>query len=82
LGHQTKGNFMIDSRGSKIDTELCVENTGGNRFELVLIASQRCRELRRKHSDGDKHNSVYAPVSSLLEIQDGKIGRDYLHRVK
>lgn len=48
-----------------------------NRYDLVLIASRRCRELAR----GDlpriesKHGHV---LTTLKEIEFGKVGREYL----
>ena len=68
------------SRGPTIDTNKCVEKVGG-RFDLVLIASVRAREIARKHRNDEMSTQVNAPVSALLEIQEGKIGREYLKKV-
>ena len=70
------------SRGPEIDTEKCVENIGGNRFDLVLIASARARELSRRHKAAGHSTQINAPVSALLDIQEGKIGREYLKKVE
>ena len=63
-----------------IDTDKCVENVG-NRFDLVLVASVRARELRRGHA---KHvqgiNSIN--ITALKEIEAGFIGREYLKKVR
>jgi DNA-directed RNA polymerase omega subunit len=69
------------SRGPKIDTESCVENIG-NRFNLVLVAATRAREIKRSHSTSDKREHIHSNVTALLEIQEGKIGKEYLKRVK
>ena len=69
------------SRGTTIDTEQCIKNVGGNRFDLVLIASARAKELSRQHRHAENRAQVNSPVTALLEIQDGKIGREYLKRV-
>jgi len=56
-------------------------NMIGNRYDLVLIASIRARELKRGHkakilsSDG-------AIVTALNEIEQGHIGIEYLQKVK
>ena len=52
-----------------------------NRFDLVLIASQRVRELKRGAMPkvASKNGAV---VTALREIEQGLIGRDYLKRVK
>jgi len=52
-----------------------------NRFDLVLIASQRARELKRGALPklASKNGTV---VTALREIEVGYIGRDYLKRIK
>jgi DNA-directed RNA polymerase omega subunit len=71
------------SRGTGIDTEICVENVGGNRFDLVLIASARSREIRRQNIGSDKREHVHSIVSALEEIQAGKINsKVYLAKVR
>ena len=52
----------------------------GNRFDLVLIASARVRELKRGHQPKVMVNG--GPTSTALrEVEEGFIGRDYLKRV-
>lgn len=70
------------SRGPQIDTEQCVQNVGGNRFDLVLIAAARSREISRKHKDQELGTQVNAPVSALLDVQQGLVGREYLKKVR
>jgi DNA-directed RNA polymerase omega subunit len=69
------------SRGPSIDTEKCVKNVGGNRFDLVLVAAARSRELARRHKLSESPVNLNAPVSALLDIQSGKVGREYLKKV-
>jgi DNA-directed RNA polymerase omega subunit len=69
------------SRGHNIDTERCVENIGGNRFDLVLIASARARELSYRHKNADQTSQLNAPVAALLDVQEGQVGREYLKKV-
>ena len=53
----------------------------GNRFDLVLIASQRVRELKNGHRS--LLNTKAGPfVTALQEIEAGHVGRDYLKRLK
>ena len=73
---------VTDSRGTLINTENCVENVGANRFNLVLIAAARAREIRRQHKDSESREHVFANVTALLEIQEGKVGSEYLKKVK
>ena len=65
----------------EIGTEKCVENIGGNRFDLVLIASARARELSRRHKAAELQTQMNAPVSALLDVQSGDVGREYLKKV-
>jgi DNA-directed RNA polymerase omega subunit len=69
------------SRGPGIDTEKCVEMVG-NKFDLVLIASARAREIRRQNKDSNKREHVHTVIPALEEIQAGKIGREYLKKVR
>jgi DNA-directed RNA polymerase omega subunit len=71
------------SRGPGIDTELCTEMAGGSRFDLVLIASERAREIRRQNKESEKREHVHSIVTALEEIQAGLIEpRKYLNKVK
>jgi DNA-directed RNA polymerase subunit omega len=62
------------------DTDKCVENVG-NRFDLVLIASQRVREIRRGAIPKVATTST-PTVAALEEIEAGFIGREYLKKLK
>ena len=53
----------------------------GNRYDLILIASERVRELVR----GDKPKLITTAkpsVTALLEIENKLVGREYLKKVK
>lgn len=60
-------------------TSEAVVTAVGNRYDTVLVASRRCRELAR----GDlprvpsKHGHV---LTTLKEIEHGKVGREYLFK--
>lgn len=69
------------SRGPSIDTQKCVENVGGNRFDLVLIASVRVKEISRKNRHSPHRHHIFPAVTALQEIQDGVIGAEYLMKV-
>ena len=53
----------------------------GSRYDMVLIACARARELRRNRAarivstDGSM-------VTALLEIEQGQVGNDYLQKVQ
>lgn len=70
-----------DARGrtAGLTSEHAVEALG-NRYDLVVVASQRARELRRGHAP--KIISKYgAMITAILEIEEGLVGNDYLYRI-
>lgn len=70
------------SRGPGVDIEKCVEMSGGNRFNLVLMASVRSREITRQHKHSESREHIYPVVSALMEFQEGKIGPEYIKKVR
>jgi DNA-directed RNA polymerase subunit K/omega len=70
------------SRGTLIDTDKCVELAGGNRFNLVIMAAARSRELRRQNSSSQKFEDVHTNVTALLEFQNGKVDGTYMKTIK
>ena len=53
----------------------------GNRYDLILAGARRMRELSR--GDMPKITLKFphsAGVIAMLEIEQGKIGRDYIYR--
>ena len=70
---------ITDSRGSQINLEQCVE-AAGTRYDLVIAASQRLRELKRQARET---GAYVTPVDALLEMQQGRIDMpQYLAKVK
>lgn len=63
---------------NKLDIERATSNIG-NRFDMVLIAAARTRELHRGRAPlmQTDHKSS---VTALLEIEHGLIGMDMLRR--
>ena len=73
----------ILSRGPAIDIERCVEAVGGNRFNLVLIASAKSREIRRQHASSEKREHVHSIITALSEIEAGGVDANtYLGKVR
>lgn len=70
------------SRGPEIDTHTCVDAVGGSKYDLVLIAAARARELAAAHRASYESTSLHAPVSALLDIQAGAVGREYRLKVR
>jgi DNA-directed RNA polymerase omega subunit len=69
------------SRSPDVDIDQCVKNVGDNRFDLVLIAAARSKEIARRHKLSEDTTHINAPINALLEIQEGKIGREYLKKI-
>jgi DNA-directed RNA polymerase subunit omega len=51
----------------------------GNRYDLILIAARRTRELGRGWQSLVTTDNG-AAVTALKEIEQGKIGRNYLYK--
>jgi len=64
-----------------VNTDKCVENIG-SRFDLVLVAALRVRELKRGHrsllNTATKNGTT---ITALAEIEAGLVGRDYLRKI-
>jgi len=68
-----------------IDT--CLDQVGGNRFELILLASQRARDIANKRIFAGKTNkNEYAnkpTTQALIDIEQGEYTKeDLLNRGK
>jgi DNA-directed RNA polymerase omega subunit len=65
---------------AKISSEKAV-NAIGNRYDMVLIAAIRNRELNKGYKP--KLESQHSNhVTALMEIEEGLVGRDYLKKVR
>jgi DNA-directed RNA polymerase subunit K/omega len=72
-------SVRIESRSGQIDTERCVAHAGG-RYDLVIAAAQRLREMKRRARETNTHVTA---IDALLEAQAGQINMiDYLVKVK
>lgn len=67
---------------ARITSQLAVEQIG-NRYNLVLIASLRARELKSGHmplvNNKDKNGHL---VTAIREIEEGKVGIEYLEKIR
>jgi DNA-directed RNA polymerase omega subunit len=68
---------MSNSRNTSEAAVLAV----GNRYDLILIASARARELKRGHA-AKVTNAGGVTATVLMEIEQGKIGREYLKKIR
>ena len=51
----------------------------GNLYEMVLIASLRAREIKKKKINTFGHRET---LVALQDVEHGEVGRDYLKRLK
>jgi DNA-directed RNA polymerase omega subunit len=77
----------IDKLGQEIDVDLALANVGGNRFEMILIAATRAREIESTRRIAQNNNTALkyrnrTISAALQEVEEGKVGRDYLDRVR
>jgi len=53
----------------------------GNRYDLIIIAAARVRELQKGHQPKTRTpNGRF--VTALTEIEQGLVGREYLKKVR
>jgi DNA-directed RNA polymerase subunit K/omega len=77
-----QGDIMtvrIESRSGEIDLERCVDMAGG-RYDLVIAAAQRLREMKRRARETNKY---VTPIDALKEVESGTFNMiDYLIKVR
>jgi DNA-directed RNA polymerase omega subunit len=76
-----------DKLGQEIDVDLALANVGGNRFEMILIAATRAREIESTRRIAQNNNTSLKfrnriISAALQEVEEGKIGREYLDKVR
>jgi DNA-directed RNA polymerase subunit omega len=65
---------------ARITVEDCLDNVD-NRFQLVLVASRRARQLTLGHEPMIEWENDKPTVVALREIADGLIGKEVLDEV-
>lgn len=70
------------SRHEQLDVEKCVKQSGGNKFDLIIMAAQRAREIKMGNSHSTKMEHHHGVVTALLEIQSGKVDEEYYKKIK
>mgnify|MGYP003649884478 CR=1 FL=1 len=70
------------SRTELLDNQKCIDNAGGNQFNMILIASVRAREISKISKE--KGNLIFGSpiVSAMLELQNSMYDKKYLNKVK
>jgi len=70
------------SRHEQLDVEKCVRQSGNNRFDLIIMASQRAREIKMGNSHSMKMEHHHGVITALLEIQGGNVDQEYYKKIK
>lgn len=65
-----------------MNLQQCVEAMDNSRYNLVLVAAARARELVHAQKQNDWATHINAPVQALLDVQQGLVGLDYLRKVR
>ena len=63
----------ILSRGPEVDIEKCVRNSGTGRFDMVLIACARAREIKRQNKSSERYEHRHSIVTALKDIEAGTV---------
>lgn len=72
-------SVRIESRSAEIDMERCVAHAGG-RYDLVVAAAQRLREMKKRACETNTHATT---IDALKEVQSGTFNMtDYLSKIK
>lgn len=71
----------INNMYNQVTSEEAVAKIG-NRYDLILIASIRARELKKGYVPMVTRTSKSNAVTALQEIEAGIIGKEYLRKVK
>jgi DNA-directed RNA polymerase subunit K/omega len=72
--------MIKETRATQVDIEKCIEKTGYGRFDLIIAATQRTREIKARSRETNKFSSV---VDALLEAQNGQLDVvEYMAKVK
>ena len=66
---------------ARITSQEAVEQVG-NRYDLILIGSVRARELKKGHIPLTSKVGSSPVVTALREIEEGKIGLEYISKVR
>lgn len=65
---------------ARFSSEKAVEQVG-NRYDLILIASARVRELQKGHQP-KLRTKQGKTLTALTEIEEGLVGTEYLKKVR
>lgn len=71
---------MKASRSSEVDMDKCIEASGVNSFQMILIAAERARQIANCRKNDTSYEVNNPVITTLLEIQNNKIDSQQLKR--
>lgn len=72
--------MSVKTVASLIDVNICCEQVNNKRYDLVLIAAAKMREMRFHRMGTDK---ITRMSEVLLEIQEGRVdAQEYLMKIE
>ena len=79
--------MRLQTSVEKFNIDKCVDAFDGNRFYLILAAAARAREIATERVHQERNGSTLLhsnkpTVESLCEIADGKVGKEYLNKIR
>lgn len=71
----------------RYNIDKCVKTFDGSRYKMILAGAARAREIANKRTfaekNGDRTRHTNKPVvEALCEIDQGKIGQEYLNKLR
>ena len=80
-------SVKIQNTVERYNIDNCVKAFGGSRYQMIIAGAARAREIANKRSFAEKHGDrtkhANKPiVEALCEIDQGKIGIEYLNKIR
>jgi DNA-directed RNA polymerase omega subunit len=80
--YDREGQLKVKPSIERYSIDKCLENAGGNRFDLILLASQRARDIANKRifaGRTNKNEYENKPTTqALIDIEQGEYTREDL----
>lgn len=75
-----------DIFSTEIDVQKCVENVGGNQFQMILVAAARAREIASRRNIAVRNNpnerfKTKIITEALDDVEQGRAGIEYLDKL-
>jgi len=80
--YDSEGQLKVKPSIERYSIDKCLEKAGGNRFDLILLASQRARDIANKRifagrTNKDEYENK-PTTQALIDIEQGEYTREDL----